>query len=249
MNRDELLNRYFIAVCQEGLFSSPENLKYYTNNLFRDIDFAGKAMVDVGGGSGRFSFYAACMGASKVVCLEPGASGFNPHAFEKFQKLADSLLLAQVRYEHVTLQKYDPGSDLFDIILLHDSVNHLDAESCKNLQHDNCAIRGYRALFQKLYDMAREEAVLIITDNSRYNFFHLLHIKNPFVPTIGWEYHQPPQFWASLLSEVGFTSPVIRWTTPNRLHWFGRKLFGNPIASYFLTSHFCLSMTKTVKRM
>jgi 2-polyprenyl-3-methyl-5-hydroxy-6-metoxy-1,4-benzoquinol methylase len=45
------------------------------DNLFRDIDFDGKRVLDIGGGDGVYSFYAAAMGAAEVVCLEPEAAG------------------------------------------------------------------------------------------------------------------------------------------------------------------------------
>jgi predicted RNA methylase len=44
-------------------------------NIFKDINFNEKAVLDIGGGIGIFSFYASLKGASKIVCLEPEARG------------------------------------------------------------------------------------------------------------------------------------------------------------------------------
>jgi hypothetical protein len=63
-------------------------------------------------------------------------------------------------------------------------------------------------------------------------------------PHIEWEKHQAPGVWVRLLEEVGFAQPRLRWSSFNRLRGTGRALLGNPVAAYFLTSHFCLQMRK-----
>ncbi len=70
----ELRDKYFDAVFRAGLKKSGAHaakgkLRFYLDSLFRDIPFENKTMLDIGGGSGIFSFYAACMGAKRVVCL------------------------------------------------------------------------------------------------------------------------------------------------------------------------------------
>ena len=54
-----LVDKYFDVVRQEGLHQSPGNLRYYMRHLFQDIAFTGKRMLDIGGGTGLFSFYAS----------------------------------------------------------------------------------------------------------------------------------------------------------------------------------------------
>jgi len=244
MEKTDLVDRCFAVVCQEGLYSSAGNLRHYMHYLFQDITWVGKTMLDIGGGTGLFSFYAGCCGASQVVCLEPETEGSSPGTVERFQRLSTLLGLNQVSLYLTTIQDFDPGDRTFDIILLHNSINHLDETSCIHLQRDSNALEAYKRVFQKLSNMASNGAKLIITDCSRHNFFALCHLKNPFAPTIEWHKHQSPNYWAKLLSDVGFRNPKIRWTSPSSLRSMGRLLLGNKVAAFFLHSHFCLSMEK-----
>ena len=212
--------------------------------LFQDTTFVGKTMLDIGGGIGLFSFYAGCCGARQVVCLEPEAEGSSSGMVERFQRLSTLLDPNQVSLHSTRFQDFDPGNRTFDIILLHNSINHLDEAACINLQHDSYAVETYKGIFQKLSNMASHGAKLIVTDCSRYNFFALCHLKNPFAPTIEWHKHQSPDYWANLLSDVGFRNPKIRWTSFNSLRSIGRLLLGNKVAAFFLQSKFCLTMGK-----
>lgn len=245
MKTNEALDRYYELVIHEGLFS--RNLKFYLDFVFKDVIFYNKAMLDIGGGSGIFSFYAVCSGARKVICLEPEAEGANLGVIQNFLNLQSALPCeSKDRAQLVpkTIQDFEPGQDKFDMILLHNSINHLDEEACIKLQQDRRAIGIYKEFFQKLSNLASNGARLVVVANSRYNFFALLNLKNPFAPTIEWHKHQSPKYWATLLSDVGFCSPKIRWISFNRLRSLGRLLFGNASASYFLNSYFCLTMEK-----
>lgn len=252
-NRNQLFNNYLDIVVKEGLSRSKRYLTFYLNFLFQDIFFAGKPMLDVGGGSGLYSFFAAIMGAKHVVCLEPEMEGGTKGTLKKFKQLSASLSLSNVSLQPVAFQEFDPGNQTFDIILLHASINHLDEQACIKLQYDDNARKRYELIFQKLSKIAAPGAKLIITDCSRHNFFALLGIRNPFAPTIEWHKHQSPEFWSNMLSGYGFINPKIRWgldveayfSSFSGLRKIGRLLFGNRFASYFLTSHFLLVLDKT----
>jgi len=244
MKNNDLVDQYFDIVCQEGLYSSPGNLRHYIHYLFQDTSFVGKTMLDIGGGAGLFSFYAGCCGASHAICLEPEAEGSSSGMVGQFQRLSTRMALNQVCLYSTRLQDFDPGNETFDIFLLHNSINHLDETACMNLQHDSYAVETYKGILGKLSNMASHGARLIITDCSRYNFFALCHLKNPLGPTIEWHKHQSPAYWAKLLYDVGFHNPKIRWTSFNSMRFIGRLLLGNKIAAYFLQSHFCLTMEK-----
>lgn len=244
-NNNKLNNKYFSLVIGEGLYSSRRSLEFYLNFLFKDMSFKGKSMLDIGAGTGIFSFYAACMGASEVISLEPEAEGSSQGMMEIFKKL-QSGLMNQVKVKLVpkTLQDFNSNDRKFDIILLHDYINHLDEEACMRLKYNIGAINIYRKVFEKLSNLASTMSKLIIVDCSRYNFFYLCLLKNPFASNIEWQKHQPPKYWAKLLSDFGFHNPKIRWSSPNRLHAIGRLALGNKFASYFLGSRFCLVMEK-----
>ena len=78
MKTNELMsNSEFCNVAKEqALFKSSVRLQIYLSSLFADIDLRGKRVIDIGGGTGLYSFYAAaCGGARNVVCLEPEVHG------------------------------------------------------------------------------------------------------------------------------------------------------------------------------
>lgn len=244
MRAEQDIEVYLNTIIREGLFSSKSDLQFHLDNLFRGIGFKNKRVLDVGGGFGLYSFYAACRGAKEVVCLEPEAEGSSLAVNEKFRKLNKLLKCDHVTLEPVTLQAFEPDGELFDIILLYHSINHLDETACINLLKADSSKNIYKELFSKISSLSNKGTKLIICDCSKYNFFALLKIHNFFTPTIEWHKHQAPEVWASMLGEVGFVNPKIKWTSFNRFRWWGRLLFGNKFMAYFLMSHFCLTMDK-----
>ena len=178
------------------------------------------------------------------MCLEPETEGSRSGIGAKFRKLSEMLGYDHVWFEPVTFQAFDPAGKQFDIILLHNSINHLDETACINLLDDEVSQAIYMDMFSKLSSLASSGATLIICDCSRYNLFALLRIRNPFAPTIEWHKHQAPEVWVNLLSQVGFVNPSIRWTSFNTLRSPGRALLGNKLLSYFLRSDFRFTMEK-----
>jgi SAM-dependent methyltransferase len=236
-------DRYF-NVAERG--AARGNHRFYVNYLFNGIDFRGKTMLDIGGGDGMLSFYAACAGAEKVICLEPEVDGSAAGMNAAFRRTASLLRLDQAKVQLLPrrLQDYEAGDDSFDIVLLHASINHLDEEACIQLGRDRKAQRSYEQSFEKLAALSRPGARLLVVDCARRNLFADLHITNPFVPMIEWHKHQPPKLWADLLAKAGFVNPIIRWSSFNTLRSGGRLLLGNRIAAYCLTSGFCLTMER-----
>ncbi|HLC17195.1 MAG TPA: class I SAM-dependent methyltransferase [Thermodesulfovibrionia bacterium] len=240
-----MLKKYFDIVIHDGLYSSAGNLRFYLSQLFGSVDFQNKTMLDVGGGDGLCSFYGASKGARSVICLEPEEEGSTSGVTTKFRKVNEQLsLLNRVKLINKTFQEFDNESELFDIILLHYSINHLDEEACIRLDRDEDARQRYKKIFEKFYALAAPGAKLIITDCSRYNVFALLGLKNPTAPTIEWQKHQSPEFWAELLTEIGFCNPEIRWRSFDQLRSVGKILLCNKVAAFFLQSLFFLTMEK-----
>jgi 2-polyprenyl-3-methyl-5-hydroxy-6-metoxy-1,4-benzoquinol methylase len=238
-------NEVFLnAMIKEKLYSNKGNLQFHLDTLFAGIDFKNKKFLDIGGGSGLHSFYAACRGAKEVIYLEPGAQGSSLMEIVKFKKLSNRIKYDAVTPEPTTLQAFVSHSKMFDIILLHNSINHLDEEACINLLKDDSAKTIYRDMFRKIHSLSNKGAKLIICDCSRYNFFAFLGVRNPIYPTIEWHKHQAPEVWVGLLGDVGFENPKIRWSSFDRLRQWGKVFIGNKLMAYFLSSHFCLTMDK-----
>lgn len=213
--------------------------------VFKDISLADRRMLDIGGGDGLFSFYAACMGAREVVCLDPEGDGSQSRYSKRFQQLNTALSgQVKVRMVNTTFQEFPAAGQVFDVILLHNAINHLDEEACIRLRHDEDALQIYRGLFARLFKLSAADARLIICDASNLNFFALLGLSNPFAPSIEWEKHQEPSVWVKLLEEAGFIQPQILWSSFPILSGLKALLLRNRLAAFLTTSHFCIWMQK-----
>jgi len=239
----ESTQSYLDLMVKSGLFSSVDNLKFYLNELFGHVDFKNKNVLDIGGGSGLLTFYAAVSGAVRVICLEPEFDGSSSGMNEKFNALKKTLLAENASLVKKTFQDFT-SNDKFDVVMMHHSINHLNEEACESLQNSEQSRKVYAELFKKLYNLCNPQAEIIICDCSRYNFFQLLGVKNPFMPTIEWDKHQDPALWAELMIKVGFRNPKIEWSAFSALGRTGSLLFANKLAAYFFRSHFCLKIQK-----
>lgn len=239
------LNDYYSIIVQEKLHKNQQRLKIYLDAVFRTINFQNARVLDVGGGSGLFSFYAACRGAREVICLEPEIDGSTEGTFEKFKHVRRRLgLSSQVRFFSSTLQESGLENERFDIILLHNSINHLDEFACIHLLEEETHRNTYREIFAGLFGLVNTNGIIIACDCSCDNLYAHIHLKNPFAPQIEWHKHQTPETWAKLLQEVGFTKLQIYWTPFTRFYALGKWFTANKPVSYCLASHFCLKMIK-----
>jgi SAM-dependent methyltransferase len=238
------LETYYDSIVEAGYYPSKKNVRFYMEYVFEGVPLEGVSMLDIGGGSGMFSFYAAASGADRVVCLEPAAAGSDSKVLDRFNALSSRLGRPEsVELRAETFQEFSsPGT--FDVILLHNSVNHLDEEACMTLGRNIHSVKRYKKIFAELHGLCKPGGKIVVADCARYNFFAFFNLRNPFNPNIEWHKHQSPSLWAKLLEQVGFTEPRIRWTSFNSLGALGRRLLGNRVAAYFLQSHFVLTMTR-----
>jgi SAM-dependent methyltransferase len=237
-----VVEKFLTAIRQLGLIRAEQTTRALLEDLFRGIDFVDRRVLDVGGGDGITSFYAASRGASEVVCLEPEVAGSTEGvsgAFRTIQALFPSLPVQLLPH---TIQAYEDASG-FDVILLNASINHIDEDACIRLGEDVRARDAFRRVFLHLAALARPGAQLVIADCSRHNFFAALGLRNPFYPDIEWQKHQPPALWARLLADSGFAAPKISWRPLYRFGRFGR-LFANGAAAFFFKSMFRLEMQR-----
>ena len=85
------LELFLRTIVEKRLYSSKRRLRYQMNYLYDGIDSVGKTVIDIRGGSGIHSYYAACCGAKSVVCLEPEGAGSSHGAWSQFQELGSIL--------------------------------------------------------------------------------------------------------------------------------------------------------------
>jgi hypothetical protein len=244
MQRKQLLDIYFGSVVRLAGFD-PEGGRYYLARLFDGVPLEGRRVLDIGGGRGVYSYYAGCMGAEEVTCLEPQGAGSLDDMIASFRSAGEQLSgLTSVHLEIDTIQNWDPGDRRFDVVLMHASINHLDEDACSRLHRDDDARSTYRAIFDKIAAMCTPGANLIAVDCSRHNFFGMLGRRSPFSPAIDWDKHQPPSRWAEQLRRSGFENPRVSWGNHRRRNALFRALLNNRVASFFLGSYFCLKMTR-----
>lgn len=245
----EPIDRYFEVMSDSGVYPNAGNLKFYLGYLFEGLSFRGLSMLDVGAGVGLFGLYGAATGARNVVCLEPESAGSTSGVQRKFEELVRTLGLTTASMTAAPLQEYDTGGAQFDVVLLHNSINHLDEPCCIRLQQDEAARGVYRAVLSRLAEMTAPGGRLIVADCSRRNFFGDLGIRNPFAPQIERHKPQSPKLWMGLLADCGFGDLSVRWTSYNTLRTAGRILLGHRPVSYFLQSDFCLTARRVQGRV
>ena len=242
--RADVLPRFLEAASRLGMWSTPRRLATYGSALYADIPLAGKRVLDIGGGTGVFSLYAAALGAERVVCLEPGAAGSEVGMRETFRRVADDIGVPNVEMLPSVVQDFsaEPGS--FDVILLHNSINHFDEPACIALRRDPQAEAVYRQVFETISEWMAQNGHLLLADCTSSNLFPALGVRNPFAPTIEWHKHQPPETWERLLAGLGYRRCCLHWTAPSMLGNAGRVLLANRLGAYLTLGHFRLHMRK-----
>lgn len=232
------------TLVERGRWSSRGGFDRYHAALFRGIDFRGRRVLDVGGGLGTCSFLAVAAGASEAICLDPEAAGATSGTGAVFNGLAADLGIDNAHIEPKTLQSYVAPPRSFDVVIFHNSINHVEEAACIELERSEAARRAYRAVFTQVADLSRPGADLIIADCSSRNLFPRLGLRHPISKSIEWEKHQPPEVWAREAAAAGFERPRISWTSYTRLGRLGWIFTANRWAAYVLTGHFILHMKR-----
>lgn len=222
---------------------APMNWRLFYARLLENIDFKGKKVLDIGGGVGLAATYALVHGAERATLLEPEAAGSQNRQLIRARIIREELgLTDRLTIEPCTLQEFDCRGGSFDVAILEASINHLDEDAVISLQESKSAREQYRAIIIKLGLLLRPGSTIVISDCARRNFFGDLGLRNPLVPSIDWRKHQQPKIWIRLFEECGFSTPTVRWGIHNTLGSIGRRLLGNAVAFYFISSYFILTM-------
>ena len=212
--------------------------------FFRGTTLNKKSVLDIGGGIGACSFFAATLGATDVLCFEPHADGSEGIPPEGFDAIRRKMGLTQVKLIEAEFSPRHLERE-FDIVVLHNVVNHLNEAACESLHRSEAAESAYRRIFKELAAVMSASGKIILSDCARHNLWGDLRIRNPITPTIEWKKHQQPRRWADLLTSSGLTVDEIDWTFPARLGDSWRPLLGNRVAAYLTNSHFRLTASRS----
>jgi len=228
-----------------GLWNHGFDFPRFSRQLFSDIDFRNKTMLEIGCGKGMLCLWAAIHGARHVVGLEPLAEGAydSSECHNAFRAMAQQLDLPQARILPQTVQEFDCPANYFDVVLSVASINHLDEKSCIALGQSAAAEKEYQKIFCNIARMMKPGGKLIVLDAGRRNFFGDLGLRNPMSPNIEWFKHQQPVYWSKLMSGCGFGQPGIRWNAGKLLRYAGMTRVPQ-VLSYFGQSIFRLELTR-----
>ena len=210
----------------------------YLNWLFKDFNFVGKKVLDVGGGKGLCSYYSMYKGAKSCPNLEPFLAG-SSGAF-----IDNTINDLKVSYINKTFQDFEAESK-FDIITMHDTINHLDEDVYIKLDKDHNSKIIYNKLVHKMNILLNKNGLILVSDCAKSNFFGDLGLKSPFAPSIEWHLHQNPNILVEIFKSNGFELISKRWSPFKRFGIFGFLIskFGF-LPSYFMQSHFNLVFRK-----
>ncbi len=245
---------FYQKVIEYGIFYKKRRfnkdiyIKNHLDYMFKGIEVKNKKVLDVGGGAGLLALYAAKQGAKMAICLEPELEGSTSgvrRIFEKFKKEAG--INTQAENLNETFQSFClKNSSKFNIVIFHNSINHLDEPACEILLKDSTAEDKYINIFKQLNDLLEDDGVVVIADCGRRNFFNDLGLKSPFAMSIEWHKHQNPSTWLNLLKKSGFQDirTLVEWTSHEALGSLGKWMLGNRVFAYFLFSHFKIVLKK-----
>jgi cyclopropane fatty-acyl-phospholipid synthase-like methyltransferase len=237
------LQRLKSAARKVGLLNHGWEYERRCRVLFEGIDLRGKNVLEIGCGKGLLCLWAKIQGANHVVGLEPLEDGAydSPACFKDFNDVVSDLGLENVELVPNRIQDYRQGLHHFDVVLSIASINHLDEQSCIELQRNRAARDRYTALFNHIRALMNESGTLLVVDASSQNLFGNLNLRNPFNRHIEWVKHQEPEYWARLLTACGFYDPRITWLAG---HWLNSLGIGSvpKTVSYCLWSAFRLQM-------
>jgi len=205
--------------------------------IFHGIELKSKTLLDVGGGNGIASFYARYKdNTCKCIVADPLKKGSNEFMEDQFNKL--SKLYGKGVKLHKGYTSSLPKRMKFDLILLHNSINHIGEDIISTVKDVPEHRNEYLKRLKEVLSHGKKGAKIIVADCSNKNFWGDLKLPNIFAPSINWKIHKDPNFWTDMLNELNCKHIKTNWTARRELLYLGKFFLANKVMSYFTDSHF-----------
>lgn len=238
-----LFQRFEKVLSQNSNFRSVPRGLFRCRQVFEGVELRDRSVLEIGAGRGILSAYALAVGAAHVTALEPEAAGSTEGHVAGLWETAKCMHSDAFEVKTVTAQEFaPPNPHCYDIILMYNSINHLDEPTCAQLNVSEEARKAYQAFLSQIVGWTAEGGTWIVADCSRHNFWPTLNLSNPIARTIEWEKHQSPELWKRLLEPLELVPRTLEWHTFYPLRYLG-PLAANRLASFMTTSHFRLTLT------
>lgn len=238
------LEKFDNIVRESGIPRSIGYGHYLCEHIFGNINLKGKKILDLGGGNGIAGIYAALSEKSAAITIvDPLLDGSNARMMRQYTLLRKISKVENVTFFQGFLEDL-PDEENFDVILMHNSINHICEEHVANLHLSQTGRKIYSEKLGYILSRLKAGGILIIADCSNKNLWGLLHLPSPVAPSIDWHLHQPPEIWQEIIEEHGLRHQSTTWTARRELGSIGRIILANRLASYFLDSHFVSKYSK-----
>jgi SAM-dependent methyltransferase len=217
---------------------------YFREHIFSKINLKKKKILDLGGGNGIAGVYAALSEESAAITIvDPLEDGSNSRMMEQYESLQEISKVKNVTFFQGFLEEL-AEEEKFDVILMHNSINHIAEDHVASLHLSQNAKKVYLDKLGYILSRLKSGGKFIIADCSNKNFWGFLHFPNPVAPSIEWHLHQPPEVWREIIEELGLKHQSTAWTARRELGSIGKIILANRLTSYFLDSHFVSKYSK-----
>ena len=158
------MKTFDILLSQAGIPRSKGYDFYFSNYIYKDLDLDGKKILDIGGGNGIASFYALNLSPDcSAWVVDPIVEGSNNLMFEQYDSMKQNYDAERINFHRDYVDTLlDPNA--FDIIVMHNTINHIGEDILKDISCNNEAYSEYVSRLKTILDRLSSDGVLIVSD-------------------------------------------------------------------------------------